>query len=376
MAEQQEPCKPSEISSHVQNRKGLFENVRDIVAQAAPRMQLRDHHENSQYVNKGTSNEFDSTTASTPVVAQPDVSRPDVPHAGNGADEKGYEDISSDSDTDPMDAVMRDLDRQEVNDDSDDDDDEDFAKGLLTDLQAFVSANEETSGKIRPFLAESINQGLQKMANQKKLKEVADRYKRPENCDFLLTPRVNQDIWLQAKPYTKNRDTKWQGIQNEVVKAMMPMIQVTNDLMVAAIDKGQVNVRELLKKSSDSIKLMTASISIMNQRRRENFRPDLTGAYKRLCSAQLPTTNWLFGDDLSKHIKDISESSMIGQKIGHPQKSKFDNHSRPHPYKNWKANKGGKNRHSGNQQHHSKAFNHGEPQYFLGKKRGRGDKRF
>ncbi|XP_021368780.1 uncharacterized protein LOC110460281 [Mizuhopecten yessoensis] len=46
----------------------------------------------------------------------------------------------------------------------------------------------------------------------------------------------------------------------------------------------------------------------MSQRRRFALRPELSTEYKALCSSDNPVTESLFGDDLEKQIKDISDA--------------------------------------------------------------------
>lgn len=50
--------------------------------------------------------------------------------------------------------------------------------------------------------------------------------------------------------------------------------------------------------------------------RRESMKPDMKGEYTHLCSHNLKYTDYLFGDDVPKTVKDITESSKISNKIG------------------------------------------------------------
>ena len=50
-------------------------------------------------------------------------------------------------------------------------------------------------------------------------------------------------------------------------------------------------------------------------KRREIIKPDLNPPYTRLCKEEIKPTTKLFGDDLSKHLKEMSEVKRAGQQM-------------------------------------------------------------
>ena len=44
-------------------------------------------------------------------------------------------------------------------------------------------------------LADIVNNRWENRLNESKLKEKMEQYSRPENCDKLMAPRVNPEIW-------------------------------------------------------------------------------------------------------------------------------------------------------------------------------------
>ncbi len=46
------------------------------------------------------------------------------------------------------------------------------------------------------------------------------------------------------------------------------------------------------------------------------MRPDLNAQCQRLCVPSVPITKLLFGDDLTKEVKDINASNKVGHTIG------------------------------------------------------------
>lgn len=50
--------------------------------------------------------------------------------------------------------------------------------------------------------------------------------------------------------------------------------------------------------------------------RRESMKPDMKGEYTHLCSLNSKYTDYLFGDDVPKTVKDITDCYKIKTKIG------------------------------------------------------------
>ena len=56
---------------------------------------------------------------------------------------------------------------------------------------------------------------------------------------------------------------------------------------------------------------MGHSINEVNIKRRELIKPDLNDQFKQLCGSHTPVTRLLFGDDLPKSVKEISETNKL-----------------------------------------------------------------
>jgi len=75
--------------------------------------------------------------------------------------------------------------------------------------------------------------------------------------------------------------------------------------------------------------LLTHASYEINMQRRLLLRPDIGKEYSALCSSQLPFTDFLFGDDLQKHLKDIGDQNKIGAKITSNYKGHRSSPGRP-----------------------------------------------
>ncbi|XP_046548524.1 uncharacterized protein LOC124258492 [Haliotis rubra] len=195
------------------------------------------------------------------------------------------------------------------------DDGESDVAGLVAELKSFFDDTDETSPNVRAELASTVSDGIRNVVNIKKIKAIMEKYKRPGNCEGLLVPQVNDEIWRQARTFAHTRDIQHQHTQALITKALIPVIQATDHLMAAALGETPVNVKELLVKSMDAIRLLSGAISEVNKKRREGFKPEVGAPYKRLCTEKVTTTKYLFGDDLPKKVKDISDSKQLGLKM-------------------------------------------------------------
>ena len=54
--------------------------------------------------------------------------------------------------------------------------------------------------------------------------------------------------------------------------------------------------------------------------RRDTMRPTLHEDYRNLCNPDLPITSLLLGDDLQKGMKDLKETSKIGNRVTNSQR--------------------------------------------------------
>ena len=59
-------------------------------------------------------------------------------------------------------------------------------------------------------------------------------------------------------------------------------------------------------------------------RRKEMIKPDLHDDYKHLCSSSIEPTSFLFGDELPKQVKDLTEVNRVGKKVTHSRSSKVN----------------------------------------------------
>ncbi|XP_028415993.1 uncharacterized protein LOC114539556 [Dendronephthya gigantea] len=174
---------------------------------------------------------------------------------------------------------------------------------------------------------------------------VATKYKlydRPENCGALVPVKVNPPIWDKLKSETRSSDLRFQKIQTALNKSLIAMVQVTdcltNSLAASAEKTNLPNTEDLVRKMMDAVAFATYANHELNNKRRECIKPELHQDFRPLCSTSNPVTTWLFGDDLSKQVKDMTEVNKVGQRVA---QSRFQEKTSTFSYKS-KAPRGGR----------------------------------
>lgn len=194
--------------------------------------------------------------------------------------------------------------------------DADFS-AVLEDLQRFYSVEEETGQDIEKKFATIINAGTRSVPNESSLEKTVNdsRYRRPGNCYNLTTPKVNEFVWNKLRRESRFRDLSLQKIQSILLKGLTPSVLVVNALNGTLKNKPKLAEKDFVKFAGDTIRLISSAFVMLCHTRRELIKPDLHFNLQKLCGKnQQISTEWLFGDDILKTVKDIQEESKLGPK--------------------------------------------------------------
>ena len=108
-----------------------------------------------------------------------------------------------------------------------------------------------------------------------------------------------------------------QKIETSMLKSMHPIISLTDKLLSLKSNPQTVrkeDVSSFLRFALDSLTLTEHSVYEVNLSRRELIRPDLIEQYKKI-----QYQFFLFGDDLPKAVKEISETKKVSQRMSYPK---------------------------------------------------------
>ena len=112
-----------------------------------------------------------------------------------------------------------------------------------------------------------------------KLKNLFDKYKRPENCADIKATKVNPEIWNQLNPNKRKLDLQLSNMQQEVHKVTFATLQTTNVLLQNASGSANSN---LITQSVDVVALLGHVNTQLAQFRREQIKSALKQEYSTI----------------------------------------------------------------------------------------------
>ena len=113
-----------------------------------------------------------------------------------------------------------------------------------------------------------------------------------------------------------------QKAQKPLLKGITAVTRILDDYMKAEKgNKPAPSTAAVMKTLSDSISLLSDASHEIDLRRRTLFKGDMKTEYRLLCSVQNPVEDGLlFGTELGKSVKDLSEASKVTSKVTLKQK--------------------------------------------------------
>ncbi|XP_071482177.1 uncharacterized protein [Diadema antillarum] len=194
-------------------------------------------------------------------------------------------------------------------------------------IAAKFAVNADIGEPIEEEIAQSATYLLTHQLENKALEETAAKYALPSNCQAMDSPKVNPFIWDNLPTHTKSRDLKLQKIQKSMTKGI--------NAFVRSLPSGNITDPQ-----QDALALLCSSSFELNCLRRELIKPDLDSRCARLCKPEnmVGTTNkLLFGDNLSKKVKDLMEEQKVTAGVMKGQRKSY---SSPHPYRGFRPSPG------------------------------------
>ncbi|KAM7447855.1 hypothetical protein ABFA07_004043 [Porites harrisoni] len=150
-------------------------------------------------------------------------------------------------------------------------------------------------------------------------KNLFQKILRPENCPGLSKITVNQVIWDRVSAEARTGDVKMQRVQSALVKGTTNVALIADLVLKSSEDKDNIDTTALLDKlwklTEDSLCCLGAANWELVQRRREALKPQISKDYAHLCAQKVKFTDSLFGDDVTKQIKDITDDNKVTHKL-------------------------------------------------------------
>ena len=199
---------------------------------------------------------------------------------------------------------------------------DDATDSILQKLEKNYQCSDQEGPEIHSSLAKIITNMITEKSDDDKVNELRKRYPKPKNCELLTETTVNLAIWNNLSEKARTSDIKLQRSQKSLVKGTTAVVGVVNELLNESEWPSKQKVVDTLM---DGVQLLTNANRELNIRRRESLRPELHSSYRHLCSASNPITNELFGDDLTKAVKDITDTNKITSKVNRENNNKYKN---------------------------------------------------
>lgn len=183
---------------------------------------------------------------------------------------------------------------------------------LLNTIASELSTEEKLGEKIDDKLAEIVDGRFKAKLTPELQKSKFEAYNRPQNCDNLVVPTINSEIWNKLPQEAMKADLKLQHIQRAVVKAATAAARAAELLLQAKKAPSAEKLSQAVRNCTDSIALCGHASREIALRRRNAIKPHLNKQVARICDESVPITSKLFGDNLSTTLKEVKEADRIG----------------------------------------------------------------
>ncbi len=138
-----------------------------------------------------------------------------------------------------------------------------------------------------------------------------EKMKTPVNCKQFVTPKVNPEIWRLLPPHGKLADVKHQQIQ-QTLSIGLSTFSVVANLVVSNKDKiPKEVVSSILRNAMDGANIMGDQFQGITMNRRMEIKKYLNPEYAGICSAQINSSEFLFGNDLTETLKASKATSSL-----------------------------------------------------------------
>jgi len=180
----------------------------------------------------------------------------------------------------------------------------------LTLLGATIAKDEGLDAKVDDKLAGYVQTLMRNKSEEKMVGDLFTSIKQPANCSALSQVMVNPAIWEKMTQDGRSLDAKLQKVQLAITKGATEVTKMYDLLLTMARNGSEDTARVLEHGNSALVSLGAANVDLV-QRRRDAIRPSFDTEYAHLFNHNTPFTNFLFGDDLSKNIKEITEDNKL-----------------------------------------------------------------
>ena len=193
--------------------------------------------------------------------------------------------------------------------------------GLSKRFKSVEICGENIDETLAGHVTDLFRKGMDEAQYEQMVKD--ENIPRPENCEGLQLVRMNRIIWDIMSRQAQTADAKLQKCAMSVIKASVILAKAVDKLVKSEkslkdSDKsapGTVDFDSVIESFNDAIALLGHANYQNSMVRLDLVKPELKKEFSFLCNHNIPYTGWLFGDDVSKTVKEIEDSSKMGHKV-------------------------------------------------------------
>ena len=113
----------------------------------------------------------------------------------------------------------------------------------------------------------------------------------------------------------KSIDLAFKKVQEPLIEGLSALAILSDCLVKDVKSSKTTNTREVLNQVMDAIAILGNANWRLNMKRREIIKPELNPPYTRLCKEEIKPSQKLYGDDLPKHLKEMTDAKHAGQQV-------------------------------------------------------------
>ena len=136
-----------------------------------------------------------------------------------------------------------------------------------------------------------------------------------------IVPTLNEEIREAVHPALLRVDQKYVTMQKNLIHATSALACMANSILSADRKGHMQDSKALIKTSLDVITILDHSHNEINKRRRETISSGLNKESRQSCKKTIANSHKLFGEDLSKTLKEMKEVKKVAIEISNQRPS-------------------------------------------------------
>ncbi|OXA40105.1 hypothetical protein Fcan01_25160 [Folsomia candida] len=178
---------------------------------------------------------------------------------------------------------------------------------LLEDIEKGNELGPDVSQNVAESFLKTITRPLSKESKTK----LRDNLKTPANCKQFAPLKVNNEIWRIIPSHARLQDVKQQQQQQALSTGLTALTMITNQILERKAEIPKEVVSQIVKQSIDAANILGDQVQQLNLTRRLDMRKYLNPEYAGICTSQVTSTEWLFGNDLNESLKNSKATATL-----------------------------------------------------------------